>query len=247
MNNPDLIEIVERLHIRLILADRPGIGLSDFRPYTIAIYPNIVAEFADKLGLDRFPVLGISSGGKFVAACAWKIPQRLTTATIVCGSAPFNMPGVKESLSKQDQQVYGMADKIPWLFRLMLWKIAIDARKNPASILSLFAELSEVDKVVLTRPNVTEAYGKMVVEAFRQGTRGAALDWKLEARPWGFSLQEIQMPVNIWHGEEDKLVSIEQARIQSKAIPDAHVKFFPNEGHTVFVNRLEELLSTVVS
>ena len=247
MNNSDLIEIVERLHIRLILADRPGIGLSDFRPYTIASYPDIVAEFADKLGLNRFPVLGISSGGKFVAACAWKIPQRLTTATIVCGSAPFDLPGVKESLSKQDRQVYGMADKMPWLFRLMLWKIARDVRKNPASILSLFTEMSEVDKVVLARPKVMEAFGKMVVEAFRQGTRGAALDWKLEARPWGFDLQEIKMPVNIWHGEEDKIASIEHARIQAKAIPDARVKFYPGEGHTLFVNRLDELLSTAVS
>jgi len=246
MNNPDLIEVAERLHVRLIIADRPGIGLSDFRPYTIASYPDIVAEFADKLGLNRFPVMGISSGGKFVAACAWKIPQRLTTATIVSGTAPFDLPGVKESLSKQDQQVYGMADKMPWLFRLMLWKIARDARKDPASILSLFTELSEVDKAVLARPNVTRAFGQMVVEAFRQGTRGAALDWTLEARPWGFSLQEIKMPVNIWHGEDDKVLSIEQARIQAKVIPDARVKFYPNEGHTLFVNRLDELLSTVV-
>lgn len=68
----------------------------------------------------------------------------------------------------------------------------------------------------------------------------------MKPRPWGFSLQEIQMPVNIWHGEQDKIASIEHARIQAKAIPDARVKFFPNEGHTVFVNRLEELLSTVV-
>ena len=246
MNNPDLIEIAERLHVRLILADRPGIGLSDFRPYTLASYPDIVAEFADKLGLNRFPVMGISSGGKFVAACAWKMPQRLTTATIVSGTAPFDMPGVRETLSKQDRQVYGMADKMPWLFRLMLWKIARDARKDPASILSLFTELSEVDKAVLARPNVTRTFGQMVVEAFRQGTRGAALDWTLEARPWGFSLQEIRMPVNIWHGEDDKLLSIEQARIQAKAIPDARVKFYPNEGHTLFVNRLDELLSTVV-
>ena len=83
MNNPNTIEVAERLHIRLILPDRPGIGLSDFRPYTIAGYPDLVAEFSDKLGLNWFPVMGVSSGGKFVAACAWKISQRLTSATIV--------------------------------------------------------------------------------------------------------------------------------------------------------------------
>jgi len=246
MNNPDLIEVAERLHVRLIIADRPGIGLSDFRPYTIVSYPDFVVEFADKLGLNRFPVMGISSGGKFVAACAWKIPQRLTTATIVSGTAPFDMPGVRETLSKQDRQVYGMADKMPWLFRLMLWKVARDARKSPESILSLFTEISEVDKAVLARPNVRRTFEQMVTESFRQGTRGAALDWMLEARPWGFSLQEIRMPVNIWHGEDDKLLSIEHARIQAKAISDARVKFYPNEGHALFVNRLDELLSTVV-
>lgn len=246
MSNPNTIEVAERLHVRLILPDRPGIGLSDFSPYTIAGYPDLVAELADKLGLDRFPLMGVSSGGKFVAACARKIPQRLTSATIVSGTAPFDLPGVKESLSKQDQQVYGLADKAPWLLRLMLWKVARDARKNPESVLSLFTEMSEVDKAMLNRPDVVQTLGLMVTESFRQGTRGAAWDWKIEARPWGFALQDIHMPVNVWHGEEDHLVSTEQARIQARAIPDARLRLCPNEGHTLFVNRLEELLSTAV-
>ena len=99
-NNPDLVGIAERLHIRFIVPDRPGIGLSDWKSYTIASYPDLLVQFADKLGLDRFPLMGWSSGGKFVAACAWKVPQRLTTATIVSGTAPFDLPGVRESLSK---------------------------------------------------------------------------------------------------------------------------------------------------
>ncbi len=242
VNNPDLLEIAERLHTRLLAMDRPGIGLSEYQPYTIASYPDLVAEFADKLGLERFPVMGISSGGKFVAACAWKIPQRLTAAVIVSGNGPADLPDVKASWSKQDQQLYFLADKAPWLFRLMLWKVAQDVRKNPASVLSLFAEISEVDKVALARPNVNRTLGQMVVEAFRQGTRGAALDWMLEARPWGFDLAQIKMPVAVWHGEADKLVPVEQGRAQAKAIPNAQLRAFPDQGHTLFVNRFEELL-----
>ena len=83
------------------------------------------------------------SGGKFVVACAWKIPQRLTHATVVSGNAPLDLPGVKATLSKQDNQLYGLADKAPWLLRVMLWKIARDVRKNPASVLSLFTAVSE--------------------------------------------------------------------------------------------------------
>jgi pimeloyl-ACP methyl ester carboxylesterase len=245
-NRPAIDEIATRLHARIIAPDRPGIGLSDFKLYTIASWPDIVTEFADKLGLDRFAVMGLSSGGKYVVACACKIPQRLTAAGSVSGTCPFDLPGAKETLSKQDNQLYGLADKAPWLFRLMLWKIARDARKNPSSIFSLFTDVSEPDKVTLARPDVKKVFEEMVIESFRQGTRGAAVDWMLEARPWGFSLQEIRMPVFIWHGEADKILSVEQGRILAKAIPNARSKFFPNEGHTLIVNHYEELLSSVV-
>ena len=244
LNDPDLVRIAERLHIRLIVPDRPGIGLSDWKSYSIATYPDTLVQFADQLGLDRFPLIGVSSGGKFVAACAWKIPQRLTTATIVSGTAPFDLPGVKETLSKQDRLLYGTADKVPWLFRLELWKIARDVRKNPASILSLFADLCESDKAVLAQPNVNQMMEQTVPEAFRQGTHGAEHDLKIEARPWGFSLQEIELPVNVWHGEDD-IVPIEQARILAGAIPNASSRFFPNEGHLLFVSHFEEVLNAV--
>ncbi len=135
-DNPDLDAIAERLNVRYIVPDRPGIGLSDWKPYTIASYPKTVAEFADKLGLDRFAVTGLSGGGPFAIACAWKIPQRLTAAISVSSPAPFDIPGVKEALRKEERQQYNMADKMPWLFRLFLWKFARDARKIlPVSML----------------------------------------------------------------------------------------------------------------
>jgi pimeloyl-ACP methyl ester carboxylesterase len=245
LDNPDLVAIAERLHIRLIAPDRPGIGLSEWQDYTIANYPDILAQFADQLGLERFPLLGVSSGGKFVAACAWKIPQRLTTATIVSGTAPFDLPGVKETLSKQDRMLYGTAVKVPWLFRLELEKIAHDVKKNPASILNLFADLCESDKAVLAQPNVNGMMQQTVPEAFRQGTRGADHDLTIEARPWGFALHDIKIPVNIWHGEAD-IVPVKQARIVAEQIPNARTRFFPNEGHLLIVSHFEEVLHAVV-
>ena len=245
LSNPDLIGIAEQLHIRIIVPDRPGIGLSDWESYTIASYPDILIQFADQLGLERFPLMGVSSGGKFVAACAWKIPQRLTTATIVSGTAPFDLPGVKETLSKQDRLLYGTADKVPWLFHLELWKIARDVKKNPASILSLFADLCESDKVVLAQPNVNRMMEQTVPEAFRQGTQGADHDLTIEARPWGFSLQDIKLRVNVWHGEDD-IVPVKQARILAEAIPNARSKYFPNEGHLMIISHFEEVLNAVV-
>lgn len=244
-NRPEVDEVASRLHARIFALDRPGIGLSDFKPYTIISWPDIVIEFADKLGIGRFAVLGVSSGGKYAAACAWKIPQRLTAAVIMSGNCPYDLPGAKETLSKQDRQIYMLADKAPWLFRLVFGKYARDMLKDPAIILSYFNE-SEPDKMTVARPDVKQVFEHMPVEAFRQGVRGVALDLKLEARLWGFALQEISMPVHVWHGEQDRIVPVEQGRIQARTIPNAHARFFPNEGHTLGVNQLEELLDTLV-
>ncbi len=244
-NLPAVDEAATRLNIHIITPDRPGIGLSNFKPYTIISWPDIVTEFADKFGISRFAVLGSSSGGKYAAACAWKIPERLTVAGIISGNCPYDLPGAKETLSKEDKQMYTLADKTPWLLRLMLWKNARDVRKNPSIILSLFNEC-ELDKATVAQPDVKQMFEKMVVEAFRQGVRGVAHDLMLEARPWGFSLPEIDIPVHVWHGEADKIVPVEQGRIQALAIPNARARFFPNEGHTLGVNQLEAFLDIVV-
>jgi pimeloyl-ACP methyl ester carboxylesterase len=54
----------EDLGVRLIALDRPGVGLSPFRRFSIREYPRLVRGFADALGLERFAVTGVSSGGQ---------------------------------------------------------------------------------------------------------------------------------------------------------------------------------------
>jgi len=75
-------------NVRLIGIDRPGWGLSDFKKNrTLLDWPDDVAELADALGIDKFAVEGISGGGPYAAACAYKIPERLTSCGIISGLA----------------------------------------------------------------------------------------------------------------------------------------------------------------
>jgi hypothetical protein len=178
---------------------------------------------------------------------AWKIPQRLTAAITVGSPAPFDLPGVKGALSKEERQQYDIADKMPWLFRLFLWKFARDARKNPASIHAMFANAAEADKSLLTQPGVRRAFENMINGAFEQGTRAATYDWALLARPWGFSLKEIKMPVHIWQGEADTFIPVKHAHVLAEAIPNARPRYFPNEGHVLIVTHFEELLNLATS
>src|SRR5690606_14168411 len=60
--------------IRIIAPDRPGLGLSSRLPgRRIADWPDDVCELVDALGIDRCPVIGVSGGGPYAAACAWRL------------------------------------------------------------------------------------------------------------------------------------------------------------------------------
>ena len=68
-------ETARRLGLRIIAPDRPGFGLSDYQENrTLADWADDVRALADKLGLARFGVAGISGGGPYVAACAALLP-----------------------------------------------------------------------------------------------------------------------------------------------------------------------------
>ncbi len=43
-----------------------------------------------------------------------------------------------------------------------------------------------------------------VREAVRQGTEGCVQDYRIFGDPWGFSLEEIRVPVQIWEGSDDR-------------------------------------------
>lgn len=87
----------------------------------------------------------------------------------------------------------------------------------------------------------------MLREALRQGTRGAFHESLLTVSDWGFRLQEIQMPIRLWHGEADQSVPAAMARYAASAIPQCEAKFYADEGHlSVFKKYAEEIIRSLV-
>ena len=77
--------------IRLIGLDRPGIGRSDAKAgYRLLDWPDDVGEVADQLGIEQFAIEGVSAGGPYTMACAYKLPHRLTCSDR--GSRPWRRP-----------------------------------------------------------------------------------------------------------------------------------------------------------
>ena len=238
--------VAARMGIRLIALDRPGFGLSDFKPRrTIFEWPDDVVKIADALRINRFATIGVSGGGPYAAACALKIPQRLTAVAIVCGLGPLDTPNGTERMVRTNHLIFFLGRRLPWLAKISLWRIAYQVRRNPEGTLRrMIVALPDPDKAVLARPEVKTAMKDNVVEAFRGGSRGAACELLLYTRPWGFLLEDIATRVNLWHGEQDVSVPPTMGQYQARTIPNCRAIFYPGEGHfSLVINHMEEVLS----
>ena len=246
-SHPSTGEAAERLHVRLIVPDRPGMGRSDFMPdRTLVDWPDDVAGLAAALALDRLAVVGMSGGGPYVAACAYKIPHLLSSAGIISGIGPPDTPGALDGMEKSNRLQIRLARYAPWLLRLAFQSMARSLRHEPDKVLAQFmAALSEWDRAAMSGPDAQQATLRMLDAAFQQGARGAVLDTALCARAWGFRLQDIAMRVHLWHGEKDSLCPVGMGRYVAQSIPDCDAVFFPDDGHLSMMRHYDEVLAVV--
>lgn len=242
--------LAERAGARVIILERPGYGLSDPHPgATLLDWARDVAEAADLLGIERFAVVGWSGGGPYALACAHSLPARVTRVGILSGIAPFSEPSVWAALTPLER-AWLRTDRsvpraiLPYLYNLLLRGFMRDLER---SYERQMRSVCEFDRTMLRCPEIRAALLASGPEAFRQQALGWATDSALFARPWGFSLGEIEVPVRIWHGEADTMVRPASGRYLAQTIPDCQAVFYPGEGHFLWYERWPEILETFVT
>jgi len=234
--------------VRIICPDRPGYGLSEFKPKrAILDWPDDVAELADALGIEGFAVVGISGGGPYAAACALRLPQRLTGVAIVSGVGPSEAPGATEGMSRINRVLLTIPRRVPSAARLLLRLMAQRRRRSPRRFLDgMIRRMPEPDRALLSHPKFREVFERDLGEAFRSGSRGAAWEALLYARPWGFRLQDIRIEVHLWQGEKDVNVPPAMGRYQAQVIPNCKAAFYPEEGHLLGITHLAEIIDATL-
>jgi pimeloyl-ACP methyl ester carboxylesterase len=237
--------------VRLIALDRPGIGLSDFRPgYRMIDWPPDVVEAADRLGLERFAVLGHSAGVPFALACAAVAPDRLTCCGVVSGAAPADRREAWTGMSAGNRFSYFLGSRLPWLSHLQFALMARVMRGNPAAAMRQMQRLARgADGAFLKdHPDFIGAMASSSRESFRQGSKGVEWQFGLTTRPWGFALEQVAVPVHLWHGEADRNAPPAMGRYLARTVPGCQARFLPGEGHlSALGNHLGEILETLAA
>jgi pimeloyl-ACP methyl ester carboxylesterase len=233
---------------RLITVDRPGHGLSDFQPKRQLLdWLDDVTALADHLGLDRFAVAGASFGGPYAMTCAHGIPDRLTAVGLISSFAPYDQRATSEGRAGAVRFALGAARRAPWLGTLFMGMQARMIRGDPERLgRQMFASAPDSDKELFEQPQVLDILLETVREGMRSGGQGAAWDATIMVRPWGFLLQDITCPVQIWHGEADTNNPLTCGEYLRDTIPNSHATFLPGEGHLFYYKRWGDILAALV-
>ena len=237
------------LGLRVIVPDRPGMGCSDGQPgRRIIDWPNDVIV-ASALGLETFAVLGSSGGAPYAAACGAVIPNRVRVVGVLGGVAPPDAPGFLSAMSGPLRMTFRLGRSAPGvlglLFRLNLRAIRRGGERTGER---MTAWAPEPDRMLLQRPEVRRGFMACFEEACRRGPAGPAEDIGLIARPWGFDLADVKVPVLLWHGELDRNVPVVAGRYLAGALPECRATFYAADAHlSVPLNHQQEIYGALAA
>lgn len=243
---PKHVEDARSKGIRLIGYDRPGYGGSTVLPgRRVSNVAGEVATIADALEIERFGVWGHSGGGAPALACAALQPKRVVAASSLAAVAILAADGIDPlagagEYNREDFALM-MSDRSTWEAKVQ--KEATEMASATAEELRAMFDslLSEVDRAALST-ELTEFLVRQVREGLRTGGDGMRDDNLSTILPWGFELGSIHVPVQVWHGEQDRFVPFSHGQWIASHLRRGEIHLEPNEGHiTLYERRIPEV------
>jgi len=185
---------LERLGVRLIAVDRPGLGRSDPSPNrTLLDGAQDLRALAAALSLDRPAIVGFSQGAPLALACA--AAGAASAVAVVSGTD--ELAALRGTLPPPVQQQIALAESDPPALEAMFRGM------TPAMLDEMLAGSPEVDLAVYREPTFAAALAAAAHEGFAQGPNGFARDALLAMSRWPFDPAQIRVPVHLWYGAVD--------------------------------------------
>lgn len=168
------------------------------------------------------------------------LPDRVTVAITLSSPAPADFPGATRGMSFGNRLGLWLPRFAPGVVRRVMAGNAAAFGRDPQRFLkALAAGMSASDRRIMKRPDVRATLIRDLEEAYRQGSDAQIVDGTLAmtATSWGLDLADIVVPVHVWHGDDDRLVTRAMFDRLVFEIPDARPHLVPGAGHLLDTER----------
>jgi pimeloyl-ACP methyl ester carboxylesterase len=246
------IEALSERGLRYVSWNRPGYGSSTRLPgRSVAQVVDDARTVLDHLGADHAYVAGWSGGGPHALACAALMADRVRTATVIAGIAPYPAEGLDymagmgaENIEEFGAALAGPDALIPFKER---WWPKLRVVTGPQVADQLGDLIDEVD-----RGSLTGGFADWLAESFREGLRESYWGWFDDdmafVKPWGFELSQIRVPTHIWHGRHDRMAPYAHGEWLAEHIPNACPHLSDEHGHlSLAVGSIPQILDELLA
>jgi pimeloyl-ACP methyl ester carboxylesterase len=214
---------------RVIRLDLPGFGLTGASPandYSEEKDLAILTHFVDKLGLEKFSVVGHSMGGKMAWSLAASQPERVQALVLM---APDGFPETKDIGTKPYE-----VPAIMGLIKYVLPKYLVQKSIEPA-----FVQADALNDALVNR------YFDMLRAP---GVRGAILERSnqtIYTDPVP-RLKAIKAPTLLIWGEKDQMIPSTNAQSYANVLSNSTTVLIPKLGHLLQEEQPEKGLAAVM-
>jgi len=245
-------ESARDLRIRIISPDRPGICGSSLQPdRKLSDWPRVVERIVEHLGVREFRMLAISGGAPYAYATAVAMPQRVRAIAIVGGVPPMAELVNSEGLLPLYRRMLTLHRTRPRLLRRLFHLVRpVLSLRPPVRFRPLLLKmlmLRQCDAESLRDAAAFEAIFESQRRAWRSSAEGVMADAQIYAQPWGFALEDVRVPVRLWHGKEDRAFSVHLAEQVVKRVPNCKARFIDDAGHySLPIRHMREILKDLI-
>ena len=236
--------------LRTVSYSRPGYGESTPRPgRSVADAVPDIETILDAVGAQQFVTLGWSGGGPHALAAGALLPERCQAVAVLAGVAPYPAHGLdwfagmcEGNLEEFGAALAGAGELNPLLESFAAEMVNVTGAGVSEAMASV---LSPVDRAALTGEFADE-----MAAALRRAVSSGIAGWRDDdlafVKNWGFNLDDISVPVDIWQGRQDRMVPFEHGQWLAAKVPNAQAHLFATEGHLSMVGWLPELLAELL-
>ncbi len=246
-------EPARELGIRIVSLDRPGIRGSSLQPNRkLSDWPCLLEQVVERLDLPEFRMLAISGGAPYAYATAVAMPERVRAIAIVGGAPPTAEITDGEGLLPLYRWMLALYRSRPGLLRRCFYlvrpflSVRSPVRFRPFVLKML--RLRRCDADSLRNAAAFEAVFESQRLAWRASAEGVMADAEIYAQPWGFAIEDVRVPVRLWHGKEDRAFSVQLAQQIAKRLPNCKSRFVNDAGHySLPIRHMGEILEDLIS
>ena len=228
------LQHLKRHGVRLIVPCRPGGFRSDPKPMeSLSDFAPDVAELLDHLGLGQVGIMSISFGSGSALAVARELGTRVSK--LVLSSAAY--PTYRHRNWRELDQFYHMSAILgrhwPSMLRQIIPFLVRSILQNRDRYFDRYCNRtrSTDDIHILSQPVIRRRTAEMLEQRTAAGMEGMVEENLLNTRGWDFPVDDIMVPVELFHGVVDNVAPVEGAELLSRHLPNACIHRMEDKGH----------------